>query len=30
VACALDSDELGWGWRSGAGANADPLADYRL
>ena len=30
VEWALGSDELGWGWRSGAGANADPLADYRL
>ena len=30
VEWALGSDELPWGWRSGAGANADPLADYRL
>ena len=30
VAWALCSDELAWGWRSGAGANADPLTDYRL
>ena len=30
VEWALGSDELGWGWRSGAGANADPLANYRL
>ena len=30
VEWALGSDELAWGWRSGAGASADPLADYRL
>jgi hypothetical protein len=30
VEWALGSDELPWGWRSGAGASADPLADYRL
>lgn len=28
VEWALGSDELAWGWRSGA--SADPLADYRL
>ena len=27
---ALGSDELTWGLRRGAGASADPLADYRL
>jgi hypothetical protein len=30
VEWALGSDGLVWGWRSGAGASADPLADYRL
>jgi hypothetical protein len=30
VEWALGSDELAWGWRSGAGGSADPLADYRL
>jgi hypothetical protein len=30
VEWALGSDGLAWGWRSGAGASADPLADYRL
>ncbi len=30
VEWALGSDRLPWGWRSGAGASADPLADYRL
>jgi hypothetical protein len=30
VEWALGSDELTWGFRSGAGASADPLADYRL
>ena len=30
VEWALGSEELAWGWRSGAGADADPLADYRL
>jgi hypothetical protein len=30
VEWALGSDAFAWGLRSGAGASADPLADYRL
>jgi hypothetical protein len=30
VEWALGCDTLGWGFRSGAGATADPLEDYRL